>query len=305
MADDGTIAQQATLPLLAEPFPERRPEHIHYPDSDGHFLPENPIHARAVINLRSALVQHFATTENVVVEGDMFVYYEPDNPRASLAPDMFVVLDHDLGSRLTYKIWEEGKPPDFALEVISPSSDVRNAQDKVALYAHLGIREYVRFQPELEGVEPRLVGYRLRGRSYGAVMPDAAEAIHSRILGVSLRAEGTSLRVRSLATGKEYSWLEELHRRDELLEYEVKARQRAEARAEYEAEVRRQAQAEARAAQAEARAEAEARRQAQAEARAEAEARRQAQAEAKAAQARAAELEALILRQGGSTGRGD
>ena len=147
MADPKTNAQQAagaadqqTSPAVAEG--------VHYPDSDGHFLPENPLQAHAVMNVRFALQHHFDQVDNVVLEGDMFLYYEEGNPDASIAPDVYVVLDHDLGDRLVYKLWEEGKPPDFALEVISPSSELRNAKKKRALYEKLGIGEYFLFQPD-------------------------------------------------------------------------------------------------------------------------------------------------------------
>ena len=83
---------------------------MYYPDSDGRFLPENPIQARAIMNVRFALQHHFDRVANVVLEGDMFLYYEPGNPAASIAPDIFVVFDHDLGKRGVYKLWEEGKP---------------------------------------------------------------------------------------------------------------------------------------------------------------------------------------------------
>ena len=69
----------------------------------------------------------------------MLMYYEEGNLAASIAPDVYVVLDYDLGERGMNKFWEAGKPPDFALEVISRSSKLRNSRDKRALYVRLGI----------------------------------------------------------------------------------------------------------------------------------------------------------------------
>ena len=140
MADRRTIAQHVAIAAVERTAPAVT-ESVHYPDSDGHFLPDNPLQAHAVMNVRFALQHHFDKLENVVLEGDMFMYYEEGNPAASIAPDVYVVLDHDLGDRPVYKFWEEGKPPDFALEVISPSSKIRNAKEKRALYQRLGIGE--------------------------------------------------------------------------------------------------------------------------------------------------------------------
>ena len=220
---------------------------MHYPDSDGHFLPENPLQARAIINVRFALQHHFDEVDNIVLEGDMFLYYERGNPAASIAPDIFVVLEHDLGDRPVYKLWEEGKPPDFALEVISPSSAIRNAVKKRALYARLGIGEYFLFQPDPRRRGRRLVGYRLWGASYEEVPADPAGALHSTALGVSLRVEGKNLRVRSLESGQDYAWIEENRRIVEAAQARAEAAQAkadaAQARAEAEAEARRRAEA--------------------------------------------------------------
>ncbi len=271
---DYRIIRQSPFPAVLEPPPPPLAKCIHYPDSDGRFLPENRLEAKAVVNLRIALQHHFAKVPNVVVEGGMFIYYEEGNPRKSIAPDLYVVLDHDLGDRMVYKLWEEGKPPDFALEVISPSSEIRNREEKVALYRQLGIGEYFVFQPLTEKPEPRLRGRRLVGCEYREVEAEPGGGLLSARLGVELRVEGTNLRVRNAVTGREYAWNEEIPRNTEATE----------ARAEAEAEARRQS--EARAEAAEARADAEA------------EARRQSEARAKMAEARIAELEARLRQTG-------
>ena len=242
MADRRTIAQHAAV-APAEPTPPAVVGSVHYPDSDGHFLPESPRPARAIMNVRFAFQHHFGKVDDIALEGDMFLYYERGNPAASIAPNIFVVRDHDLGDRPVYKLWEEGKPPDFALEVISPSSALRNAKKKRALYARLGIGEYFLFQPDPRKRGRRLVGYRLWGGSYEEVPEEPDSALRSTTLGVSLRVEGTNLRVRSLESGQDYAWIEENRRIVEALqarsEPEAGARQRAEAHvAELEALLR-------------------------------------------------------------------
>ena len=148
MADNGIINQDAPPVEAVEPPPAGVvPGPLEYPDSDGRFLPEHPLQANAIVELRGNLKQHFRDRADAVVEGDMFLYYAEGQADERLvrgmrvgkyvAPDVIVVLDHDLGGRGTYKLWEEGKPPDFALDVISPSSEVRDQQTERDLYARI------------------------------------------------------------------------------------------------------------------------------------------------------------------------
>ena len=275
MPDDKTIDQRAASVPVEQAAPPVA-ETLHYPDSDGRFLPENPLQAHAIIELRRSLGSHFAGGPPVVLEGDMFIYYE-EGTLKSIAPNVYVVLDHDLGNRPVYKLWEEGKPLDFATDVISPSSDVNNNVENRALYERLGIGEYFVFQPDPEREGPRLVAYSLQRGRYVGLLPDGDGAIRSERLGVSLRSEGAKIRVRDLASGEDYPWAEEI---DEEREADRKARRQAELRAEA-AELR------AEAAELRADTEAEARRKSDMRAETEAEARRR-------AEARVAELEASL-----------
>lgn len=141
----------------------------------------------------------------------MFMYYERGNPRASASPEVFVVLDPDLGDRSTYKRRDEGKPPDLALEVISPSSEVRSREENKTLNARLGIPEHLLFQPDPKRPEQRLVGYRPWGGDYVEVKPDSKSqprgALRGETLGISLRPDGARLRLRNLETNRDYPWL--------------------------------------------------------------------------------------------------
>ncbi len=222
------IIRQSPLPVVAEPPPAVGTGSVHYPESDGHFLPATSYQQDAIMDVRLALVHHFELVPNVVVRGDMFIYFEEGNPHRSVAPDVFVVLDHDLGKRQVYKLWEEGRTPDFALEVISPESRVRNEVDKRKLYEMLGVGEYFLFQPDPEQRGRRLVGYRQRRRRYEELAPEPDGGLLSETLGVEFRVEGPSLRLRSAESGTEYAWLKENPAR---FRAEVEARQKAEAKA--------------------------------------------------------------------------
>ena len=304
MADKGIIKQHPAPVVVAEPPPAGVvPGPLEYPDSDGRFLPENPLQANAIVELRSNLKQHFRDRPDVVVEGDMFLYYEKGQADERLvrgkrvgkfvAPDVIVVLDHDLGGRGTYKLWEEGKPPDFALEVISPSSEVRNRETKRDLYERIGIGEYFVFQPDTRRAGPRLVGYELKKRGYERLGPQVGlpGSVRSDVLGVSLRPEGALLRLRDLRSGTDYLWNVEVIQEKEA---EAAARQVAEAarreaehKAQREAAARREAEHKAEREAAARRQEATARREAEHRAEREAAARREEAAARREAEHRA------------------
>ena len=74
MADKGIIKQHPAPAVVAEPPPAGVvPGPLEYPDSDGRFLPEHPLQANAIVELRGNLKQHFRDRADVVVEGDMFL----------------------------------------------------------------------------------------------------------------------------------------------------------------------------------------------------------------------------------------
>ena len=207
MGDEGIFEQRI-------PVAEIDSDPVHYPESDGRFLPENPLQAQAIISLRNDLGLHLKDTPNAVLEGNHFIYYQPGDRAAWVAPDVYVLLDHVWKCRSPYRIWVEGKVPDFVLEVISPESKIRNRVDKKALYSKLGVQEYFVFQPNEARPGERLVGYRLWGGEYVELQPDPRSGpereLRSKTLGVSLRIAGPLIRVRNLDTGKVYLSHEEL-----------------------------------------------------------------------------------------------
>ena len=263
-----------------------------FPDSDGRFLPENDTQAEAILSVRYALTRHYSGVEDVYLAGNLFVYYDADDDAVSVAPDVFVVLGTARGRRTSYKVWEEGKPPDFVLEVISPRSKDRDLVDKAGKYAAMGVREYFVFQPDPERRGYRLSGRRLWGRGYVELQPvrgpRAELELRSEVLSLAVWPVGVRLRLRDLESGRELPWPEE----SEAEYQQAEARARAEAaRARSEAAARERAEARARS-------EAVARERAEARARSEAVARERAEARARAAEARLAAMEARYSRAG-------
>ncbi len=93
-------------------------------------------------------------------------YYQRGDNTAWLRPDVQVVFGVERGgNRRTYKVWEEGRAPDFVLEVASPSTAGHDARYKAGEYARIGVREYWRLDPKGALMGAALEGYRVtRGR---------------------------------------------------------------------------------------------------------------------------------------------
>ena len=207
---------------------------VHYPCSDDQPMAESEFQLVPMLYALNVLRMHFRGREDVYVGGDMFLYHEEGNPRAVVAPDVFVVIGAPKRAehpRDTYKLWEEPKGPDFVLEILSSSTWEADLGPKRALYASLGVAEYWLLDPTREHLlSPPLRGMRLVGQSYRdlPVLQPAAGAptLRSQVLGLDLRLDQGALRFRDSATGAD------------LLSYEeaVAAREVAEARvAELEA----------------------------------------------------------------------
>ena len=224
---------------------------VEYPSSDGKPLAENDAQLAAILYAIGALRVHFAGRRDVYVSGDLLVYYEEGNPRASVAPDVFVVFGVEDRMRMSYKVWEEGKGPDFVLEVASPGTWREDVGPKREVYARLGVGEYWLYDPLGEHLSPVLQGYRLVGGGYerqAAVESlDRRLGLHSETLGLDLWAGGGEMRFRDPETGLDLLGHHEEHasRRnaEDRAEREASARRNAEVRAEREAAARQAAEA--------------------------------------------------------------
>ncbi len=87
------------------------------------------------------------------------------NRREHEAPDYYLAWDVDVSAirgKTAYNLWEVGKPPEWALEVASPSTYEKDLYEKPDRYAEIGIGEYWMFDPtggELYG--QTLMGFEL------------------------------------------------------------------------------------------------------------------------------------------------
>ena len=146
---------------------------IFYPETDGMPLPDGitqaPIYARILEMLRT----FFHALADCEVNGNVFIYYILNDNRRTVSPDCFVVFGlseaalRSLDVRNTYVLHEVGKPPDFVLEIGSPSTGSVDTGSKRDLYAEIGVPEYWRYDPTGSDYygEP-LVGERLVDGEY-------------------------------------------------------------------------------------------------------------------------------------------
>lgn len=201
---------------------------IWYPESDGRPMGETDRHRSAMIRHIEILSRYYAG-QQVYVTGDLLVYYEEGEPTKFIVPDAFVAKGLEPGERRTYKIWEEGKPPDVVIETTSRKTRKKDATVKPSLYAQLGVREYFIFDPEGDYLAPRLQGFRLVGESYERIPSDANGRLESVELGLwlsfSTDDSDHDIEFHEVATG------ERLLTNGEALLYEREARHEAEAEA--------------------------------------------------------------------------
>ena len=212
MPATATITKQ--LPSAAPGAPEsasREPDTVEYPE--GHWTAQSLWHGDAVRQATVALLSRFRRREDVLVGMELRVYYERGNNKAHLQPDLLVAFGVDRGGNWrSFKVWEEGKAPDFVLEVASPSTAENDARHKAAEYLAIGVREYWRLDPEGSLVGRPLEGYEASGGRYGPV--EAVECagrgrwLRSAVLELELgsrRQDGATVVVfRDPGTGEEF-----------------------------------------------------------------------------------------------------
>ena len=132
-------------PRQTKPIEYVRPVRaLHFPVQAE--VPETQRH----LELRTALYRllGFALAGRASVGSDQFLYFDASDPRACLAPDVFVKLGGPPGEIISWKVWERGTP-ELAVEVVSRSDAAGLPWDqKLTRYHRLGVRELVRFEQD-------------------------------------------------------------------------------------------------------------------------------------------------------------
>ena len=191
---------------LARPLKNRE---VEYPSSDGRPMAETDLHRDEMIYVIEALQKHFRDVPDVYVSGNLLLYYVEGEPRYSISPDALVAkgLADAKSRRDIYKLWEEGHPPCWVMEVTSRSTRQEDLRKKKDLYRQLGVEEYFLFDPREEYLTPSLQSFRLTdgpGSEYRPVPPQPDGSLVSPALGLVFRREGEGLRLSDARTGEPY-----------------------------------------------------------------------------------------------------
>ncbi len=141
------------------------------------------------------LIEHLGNPETTLVIGERYLALVPTRDMTGLTyPDLLVAFDvkpEDYYPRSAYVISEQGKPPDFVLEVASRSSGRRDVVEKRDIYAGLLIPEYWRFDETGRYHGARLAGDRLVNGEYEPINIDELDGGslqgYSAVLNLNLR----------------------------------------------------------------------------------------------------------------------
>ena len=230
----GTVSSSTELSAAASPAAgaaTSAPDAVEYPERQ--WIAQSVWHGKAVGLATAALEERFRDREDVLAAMELVVYYQRGNNAAWLQPDVLVAFGVGRGgNRSTYKVWEEGKPPDFVLEVASPSTAEHDARYKAGEYARMGVREYWRLDPQGALMGTALEGYALTGGRYEPVevveRAGGGRRLRSRVLGLDLgsrkRDGATVLVFADPRTGEEFDGaLGEAERRRRIAEDRAEA----------------------------------------------------------------------------------
>ena len=190
------------------------------------------------------LAKHFGNPTTTLLGGDLYLApFPPDDMTGIRYPDMLIAFDVDPEAyhrRNAYIISEQGKPPDFVLEIGSPSTGRVDVEEKRDDYAALGIPEYWRFDETGLSHGTRLAGDRLVD---GVYQPIAIEELeedilqgHSAVLNLDLRWEQGQLKWHDPETGWHIATYDDQVARADQAESALRSER--EARAALEAKVR-------------------------------------------------------------------
>ena len=211
-ADDGWIPE--TLPpsesetsrsaIMATVHRQRRTREIEYPSGDGKPMAETEIHLEDMIDTIQVLEDYFAGQPNVYVCGNLLLFYEEGNRRKHVAPDVLVALDVPKEPpRENYLVWEEGKAPDFVVEITSKSTKQEDKKKKFEIYRDiLRVSEYFLFDPTEDYLDPPAPGFPAGRRGIMFASSRSRAGCPAEVLGLHLERDGQRLRLFDPATGQ-------------------------------------------------------------------------------------------------------
>ena len=213
---------------------------------------ESDWHVVSITLLDELVRNHLGEPNHYFCGGNMFIYYSLEQakeieeyveaetvrrkPRFK-GPDFFLVKGVDgTKPRESWVVWnEDGRYPDLVVEFVSPSTRGKDVDANAQFYAHVfRVPEYFWFDRRTG----ELAGYRLSGRDYVQIEPDAQGRLWSEALGAYLGVWRGEYR------GRVWSWLRLWDSEGNLVLTQAEHRAIAEAQVQQERERAAQLQAE-------------------------------------------------------------
>ena len=186
---------------LYRPVPPVACDDEGYPHDDSAPV-ENDYHDRLRAYLGSTMRARYRDRDDVYPATDLGLYFEKGNKAAVVVPDLMVVFGAPTHHRLSYKLWEEPKVPDFVAEVLSERTWRRDLTVKPALYQDLGIREFW-ILDVIDKLPAPVIGSRLNPDGvYEPIPPSPEGVLVSEVLGLELLDNDRDFRFRDVATGE-------------------------------------------------------------------------------------------------------
>ena len=191
------------------------------------------------------LTRHLGNPGTTLVSAELYVVQAPGSPRRGRRrPDLLIAFDVDPAAYYRsngYVISEQGKPPDFVLEVASESTAEIDLGAKRDDYQRFGIPEYWRFDETGEYYGERLAGERLVHSEYRPIpieqLSEDTLQGHSDVLDLDVRWHDGQLEWFDPATGRHIVTLDD--ERQARIEAEAQVRERDARIGELEDELQR------------------------------------------------------------------
>ena len=137
------------LPTNTRPVPYAPTETTDlYPESDGKPMADTDLHLYWIKRVQDMIETYFSQSPGVYISGNIMMYDIEGPARTAVSPDILVCFGIGQKFRRTYKVWEEGKPPDFVMEFSSKRTYRNDLDEKMAHYARMVIPEYFLHDPD-------------------------------------------------------------------------------------------------------------------------------------------------------------
>ena len=183
----------------ADRFPEFPPRH----DMQNSIYLDAPAH-------QAALSHHFGMPDTTIILSEVPIGRTVSQRQGLRVPDLLVAFDVDDAGVIDqrgYSIKEQGKPPDFVLEVASVTTGQNDYTQKRDDYAAFGVPEYWRFDPSGGAYHGApLAGDHMVDGVYQPIevvqFVESSYRGHSAVLGLDLCWEDGHLRWYDPASGR-------------------------------------------------------------------------------------------------------